>query len=664
MSAKPAQPSQLSVEASLTVGSQESPATENLRLILAISALVGCLVLTACGGGGTQGGNTPPVTYTVGGTISGLTGSGLVLQNNGGNNLAVSANGTFTFTAALASGTAYKVTILSQPTSPNQTCTVSAGTGTLTSNVTNVSVTCTTDTYTIGGSVINLVGTGGGLKLQDNGGDTLLVNANGSFTFPTALLSGSTYSVTVFVQPSSPAQTCAVTNGSGTATGNVTDVVVDCGHNEWTWMGGSNLVEQKGTYGTLGVPSAANIPGARYISVGWTDQAGDFWLFGGNGYDSTGYEASLNDLWKYSAGEWTWVGGSSLAVQTGIYGTVGVPAASNTPGSRLAAISWTDSAGNFWLFGGGGYDSAGTNGTLNDLWRYSAGEWTWMGGSNVVNQKGTYGSLGIASAANLPGARQQAVGWTDQAGDFWLFGGYGYDSAGTFGYLNDLWRYGAGQWTWMGGANIVNQNGTYGTQGTAAPGNIPGARSFPVIWTDASGNLWLFGGAGYDSAGTHADLNDLWKYSAGEWTWVGGSNIGNQKGIYGTEGTAAPSNVPGARADGIGWTDSVGHFWLFGGGGYDSVGTQGLLNDLWEYSAGQWTWIGGSNLIPSCTMGTCGQKGTYGTQGMAAPGNMPGARSFPVIWTDASGNLWLFGGAGNDSAGTSGPLNDLWKYRP
>jgi hypothetical protein len=76
----------------------------------------------------------------VGGTVSGLTGSGLVLQDNGGNNLAVSANGLFTFTTALAGGSAYDVTVLTQPSS--QTCSVTSGSGTVISNVTNVLVAC------------------------------------------------------------------------------------------------------------------------------------------------------------------------------------------------------------------------------------------------------------------------------------------------------------------------------------------------------------------------------------------------------------------------------------------------------------------------------------------------------------------------------------------
>jgi hypothetical protein len=145
----------------------------------------------------------------------------------------------------------------------------------------------------------------------------------------------------------------------------------------------------------------------------------------------------------------------------------------------------------------------------------------------------------------------------------------------------------------VNGANVTNQKGTYGTLGTAAAGNVPGARFGVVSWTDTSGNVCLFGGFGIDSGGTFDSLNDLWKYGAGQWTWMGGSNVVDQKGIYGTQGTSSPSNVPGAEDSAVGWTDTSGNFWLFGGGGYDSAGTGGYLNDLWKYTGGQWTWMGG-----------------------------------------------------------------------
>jgi Bacterial Ig-like domain (group 2)/Galactose oxidase, central domain/Kelch motif len=118
--------------------------------------------------------------------------------------------------------------VLTQPSSPTQTCGVASGSGTASANVTGVQVTCTTNTYTIGGTVSGLSGTG--LVLQDNSSNNLPVSANGSFTFTTAIASGGAYNVTVFSQPSSPAQTCGVTaGGSGTvASANVTSVVVTC----------------------------------------------------------------------------------------------------------------------------------------------------------------------------------------------------------------------------------------------------------------------------------------------------------------------------------------------------------------------------------------------------------------------------------------------------
>jgi N-acetylneuraminic acid mutarotase len=426
--------------------------------------------------------------------------------------------------------------------------------------------------------------------------------------------------------------------------------------NQWTWVAGSNMANQPGVYGTQGTPAADNTPGGRQGAVSWTDQSGNFWLFGGIAAASPTTDNYINDLWKYGSGQWTWVGGSNSYNQAGIYGTEDTSAPGNIPGARFSAVSWKDASGNFWLFGGLGLDSTGSSEFLNDLWEYSAGQWTWIGGSNVgiQNQPGIYGTEGVAAPGNLPGERSYAMSWTDPSGNFWLFGGTGWDSTGALGNLNDLWKYSSGEWTWMGGANVVGQPGTYGVQGTAAAGNTPGARWGASTWTDASGNLWLFGG----SSGTNSyiPLNDLWKYSAGQWTWMGGSNIPAQNGVYGTLGVAAANNAPGARILSSTWVDAAGNLWLFGGGGHDSEGNVDQLNDVWRFSSGQWTWAGGSNIA--------GQQGTYGTLGTAALANIPGGRSEAVGWVDASGNFWLFGGMGYDATGTLGQLNDLWKYGP
>ena len=278
---------------------------------------------------------------------------------------------------------------------------------------------------------------------------------------------------------------------------------------------------------------------------------------------------------------------------------------------------------------------------------------TWMGGSNGVGQAGSYGAQGAGSTSNIPGARQSAVSFTDTAGNFWLFGGNGFDGAGVSGDLNDLWEFNpsSGDWTWVSGTQLANQAGTYGVLGTGSTSNLPGSRVASISWRDSSDNLWLFGGSGDDAFGAAGFLNDLWEFTPStlKWTWIAGSNAGNQLGTWGTLGTGSTANIPSAREDSVSWIDSSGNFWLFGGYGYDSTGIMGLLNDLWEFTPSnlKWTWVGGSNLVS--------KPGIYGTQGTGSTTNIPGSRGYATSWTDTSGNFWLFGDDG-DVSNSTGPL--------
>jgi hypothetical protein len=300
---------------------------------------------------------------------------------------------------------------------------------------------------------------------------------------------------------------------------------------EWTWMSGSNTTNAMGVYGTLGIASVSNVPGARGSESGgaglsWTDKSGNLWLFGGFGYDSTGTISGLNDLWKFDAAakSWTWMSGSNTGGAFGVYGTQGVASASNVPGNRSYSISWMDSSNNLWLFGGEGAGAIGTSGyDLDDLWEFNptTKEWTWVNGGDSGGMAPVYGTQGVASASNTPGGRDSAVSWTDSRGNFWLFGGFDYEgpfgAPGTSEYLNDLWEYNttSQEWVWVGGSNTGDVSGVYGTLGIASASNVPGARGsrgVAVAWTDGSGNFWLFGGVGYDSTGTVGGLNDLWRY--------------------------------------------------------------------------------------------------------------------------------------------------------
>src|SRR5512140_975779 len=189
-----------------------------LRTGAAAAALL--LLLAAC--------PPPTSTFTIGGTVTGLAGTGLVLQNNLSDDLAITSDGPFHFSKALPTGAAYSITVKTQPTAPSQTCQVAGDAGTTPkANVTSVAVTCVTNTYPIGGTVAGLTGTG--LVLQNNAGDDLPVTAAGAFTFAQPVASGASYAITVKTQPTSPNQLCSVSNGTGNVgAGAVTDVSVAC----------------------------------------------------------------------------------------------------------------------------------------------------------------------------------------------------------------------------------------------------------------------------------------------------------------------------------------------------------------------------------------------------------------------------------------------------
>jgi len=183
--------------------------------------LLGCVALTAsaCGNNGSSG-------HKIGGTVSGLTGT-LVLLDNGGDALTLTQNGAFTFATEVASGAAYLVTVSSEPAA--ETCTVTGGSGTVgAGNVTSVAVACASSSkYSVGGTITGL--TESGLVLKDNGGDALTVASGATtFTFATQLATGSAYSVTDSADPSGVV--CTVANGNGTIeSANITNVAISCG---------------------------------------------------------------------------------------------------------------------------------------------------------------------------------------------------------------------------------------------------------------------------------------------------------------------------------------------------------------------------------------------------------------------------------------------------
>ena len=188
------------------------------RLAAALVLVLG-LGVAACGGGSAG-------KADIGGSLSGLaSGTSLTLQDNGGDTLALSANGSFRFSQSVAGGGAYAVTVLTQPA--GQACTVASGSGSVNSSgdsINTVNVTCVSIT-SIGGTVAGLVA--GTSVTLSNGTVLLPIAINGSFAFPGLLSAGQSYAVTVATQP--VGLKCSVLNGSGTVVAGVTiSINVNC----------------------------------------------------------------------------------------------------------------------------------------------------------------------------------------------------------------------------------------------------------------------------------------------------------------------------------------------------------------------------------------------------------------------------------------------------
>ena len=191
--------------------------------------------------------------------------------------------------------------------------------------------------------------------------------------------------------------------------------------------------------------------------------------------------------------QWTWVAGDNITVNVSNYGTIGVAAATNHPGPRSESTICTDKFGNLWLFGGKGKDVNGTEGLLNDLWKWDGTNWTWVKGDSAKGLP-SYGTLSLPAGSNTPGARSYAVGWNDNNGNLWLFGGYGARTSGA-GRLNDVWKWDGVNWTWMKGYNDPKDSvGVHGIKGITDPKNNPAGRFDATVMKDKNGIVWMFGG--------------------------------------------------------------------------------------------------------------------------------------------------------------------------
>jgi hypothetical protein len=345
---------------------------------------------------------------------------------------------------------------------------------------------------------------------------------------------------------------------------------------------------------------------------------------------------------------WVWQGGSTYSNAPGFYGKFQSSCNSGLPPGRTQNAYWVDKNGNFWVYGG--FSSALGNVYLNDLWEFNTTTllWTWQGGSVPFNQPGSYGTMGSASASNQPGARVQPAFTVDASGNLWLFGGDGLDANGVMGELNDFWEFNTTtlQWTWQGGSSTANPTLSIGPLGVASTSYQASGRQAAALWIDQNNNFWIFGGFN-NTLGT---LNDVWEYqtTAQTWTWQqGNAHAGGQTAVY---SSSIPASVtPASDSASVYWSDTQGMLWLFSGVTNN--------NELWSFNplTELWTFQNASSYTDS--------YGIYGSKGVAAPANIPGARGNAIYAKDANGRIWFFGGSGL-GANASGSFNDLSLYDP
>lgn len=436
----------------------------------------------------------------------------------------------------------------------------------------------------------------------------------------------------------------------------------------FTWMDGSQSANEPAVYGNKGEVVIADIEiGSRQDAAMWDDGEGNLWLFGGlyNNSENASQFFPGNDLWRYNktTRQWIWMSGSDLFDQYGVYGTKGVADAANQPGARSGALAWLGANKKLYLFGGRGYAASGSLGFLNDLWEYDidSDRWTWISGTNAVNDPGQAGALGQASVDFIPSGRTLMSGKALADGTVLIYGGASLLS--SLNYIsNALWRFNPStlEWTLLkGSAEANNFVGVFGTKGSAHPDNRPPSLVESRMEQDKDGNVWLFGGRN-----TSSGFNTLWKYdlSSNNWTWVSGSNLGDQSGVYGSKGIASASNMPGTRG-GMAMAYTNDHRMLiFGGFGADENRAFGFLNDYWEYdfSTELWTWWDGAKLV--------NQDGVVPEIDELMDEAIPNSRTNSQAIYDSSKNTWLLFGGGGQRV-VSGQLvvkyyNSLWELNP
>ena len=473
-------------------------------------------------------------------------------------------------------------------------------------------------------------------------------------------------------------------------------------------------------YGSMGVASSSNYPGGRFGAAYGQAPNGDLYMYGGYGVDEAKNVGLLGNLWKFDGQNWTWLSGDKLMNQQSVRTSSPrvTPVSTTRPGGRFQSSLWVDESYNVYVFGGSfdinTYLDHQEN--LQDLMKWDGVNWSWEGGSQQKN-KLEVESNGLPF---WPASRRGAAG-VYKDGKFYMLGGFGYGTGGGINpnpYFGDLWTwepsgwtkihstddpntpirsannslffignnlyyYGVSRWTvaykvvydengsisvdssidYVNDANLYRWNSdstwtlveSYGTASNYSSIGPVGLYHHNVAPLDVGSNMgivsngqeaYLFGGQeDYNSTNIYSGF---YKFNGQVWAYL--SDIG----IHNVYLDAAGLEVDMGSRHGAAsvYDEQNDRLYLFGGQGRLVNGTSGYLNDLWVFENGRWKWLFGGDVK--------NQAGSYSNSDPALV--YPGSRYGAAMWMDANGDVWVFGGRGEDENGDFGYMNDLWRW--
>ena len=381
-------------------------------------------------------------------------------------------------------------------------------------------------------------------------------------------------------------------------------------------------------------------PLPRTNPVTWADPEGFLWVFGGIGNDENNKFGCFGDLWKYypMADKWELIKGEPNKV------TSDAKKPSAAPVGRRDSASWVDQNGNLWMFGG---RTAGDLFHLDDMWIFelSGNKWVQVTGSGETNVKPDYGTSKQYSKTSSPGSRSNSATWTDNDGNFWLFGGVSGSENTVIEIYNDLWMFNAEkrQWRKMGGSETTNQLNGIKNELDSGDEIFPSSRHGASAWYDQKNNeLWLYGGLGFgETKGQTGALSDLWKFEieSGKWILKNRPSGVNKEPVVSSWASFSKENNPGKRNGTTHWVDGKGNILLMGGHYTFSQEETFIDSFLWKYDLEKEMWNVSTGLDTDFT-----SNGT--------------------VFKDQQGTFYLFGGKRIDpQTKESYPVNSVKKLK-